>query len=174
MNDHAQSITRTLYSLQDTEALGAELALHLSQCPCSLLMQGPLGAGKTSLVRALVRHLPGGSEAEVSSPSFTIFNLYPTYPQIVHCDLYRCGQGSRLPDEAWDVLDNGALLVCEWSEYLDPADAPSDSLLLTLTPCTKEGKEHVRTLIFRAHGPNAERVLARMREKMERQDGCEC
>ncbi len=162
MNDHAR-ITRTLRSLQDTDAFGQELAEALLETPCSLLLQGPLGAGKTSLVRALVRHLPGGSEAEVSSPSFTIFNLYPTEPALVHCDLYRCGPGSRLPDEAWDVLDNGALLVCEWSEYLAPADQPSDCLLLALAPAAGDaagGDDEARSVTLEARGPNAGRLLA--------------
>ena len=157
MNDHAR-ITRTLRSLQDTDAFGQELAKALLETPCSLLLQGPLGAGKTSLVRALVRHLPGGSEAEVSSPSFTIFNLYPTEPALVHCDLYRQGAGSLLPDEVADMLFDGALLICEWSEYLALEDIPQDALLLGFGFCPEYGNEG-RKLVFEARGTNANAFL---------------
>ena len=69
----------------------------------ALLLRGPLGSGKTTLTRALVEALPGGDQAEVASPSFTLCNYYPTTPPVMHCDLYR-SPGS-LPDEIAEGLD---------------------------------------------------------------------
>lgn len=84
--------------------------------PLPIFLHGQLGAGKTALTSALVGSLPGGTEAEVASPSFTIYNLYPTTPPVLHCDLYRCHED--LPAEILDFLDGQqGLLIVEWAEY---------------------------------------------------------
>ena len=88
----------TLTTLEATERLGGLLADSMCAAACRvLLMHGDLGSGKTTLTRALVARLPGGATAEVSSPSFTLCNHYPTRPPVVHCDLYR---GGGVPDDA--------------------------------------------------------------------------
>ena len=121
----SDTYTLELRAADETAALGSILARAMTNSPFSLLMTGDLGCGKTTLTRALVEALPGGESAETSSPSFTLCNVYPTTPPIVHCDLYRQGAGSLLPDEVADMLFDGALLVCEWSEYLAPEDMPA-------------------------------------------------
>jgi tRNA threonylcarbamoyladenosine biosynthesis protein TsaE len=101
--------------------------------PVPVLLQGGLGSGKTSLVRGLVRALPGGGQAQVSSPSFNILNLYPTSPETAHIDLYRLAETG--PDET--VLELLAappgLVLVEWSEHLPPGDWPDDYLLIRLS-----------------------------------------
>ena len=62
-----------------------------------ILFYGDLGSGKTTFTRGFIEALPGGENAEVSSPSFTLCNSYPTTPSVIHCDLYR-SEGA-LPDE---------------------------------------------------------------------------
>ena len=52
----------------------------------SILFYGDLGSGKTTFTRGLIEALPGGENAEVSSPSFTLCNSYPTTPSVIHCD----------------------------------------------------------------------------------------
>ena len=54
-----------------------------------ILFYGDLGSGKTTFTRGFIEALPGGENAEVSSPSFTLCNSYPTTPSVIHCDLYR-------------------------------------------------------------------------------------
>jgi len=80
-----------------------------------LLFEGDLGAGKTSLVRAIVRGLGGGDEA--SSPTYALVHHYhgargPVY----HVDCYRL----RSPDEAadldWEALGEADALLVEWPE----------------------------------------------------------
>lgn len=150
--------TLVLRGADKTAALGRILAKAMAKAPFSLLMTGDLGCGKTTLTRALVEALPGGERAETSSPSFTLCNVYPTTPPIVHCDLYRQGAGSLLPDEVADMLFDGALLVCEWSEYLAPEDMPADALLLGFGFFPKFGNEG-RKLVFDARGTNAQAFL---------------
>ena len=68
-----------------------------------ILFYGDLGSGKTTFTRGFIEALPGGENAEVSSPSFTLCNSYPTTPSVIHCDLYR-SEGA-LPDEVDEALD---------------------------------------------------------------------
>ena len=150
--------TLVLRGANETACLGRILARAMAKAPFSLLMTGDLGCGKTTLTRALVEALPGGERAETSSPSFTLCNVYPTTPPIVHCDLYRQGAGSLLPDEVADMLFDGALLICEWSEYLAPEDMPADALLLGFGFFPKFGNEG-RKLVFDARGTNAQAFL---------------
>jgi tRNA threonylcarbamoyladenosine biosynthesis protein TsaE len=79
-------------------------------------LRGPLGAGKTTLVRALVRALHG-SDDSVSSPTFVFRQRYPGQPPIEHLDLYRLTDPAELPDLALDeAFTPDALVLIEWPE----------------------------------------------------------
>lgn len=146
-------------SLNDLDRLGKILSLSLSrfQLP-ALFLYGALGAGKTALVKAIVQNLNGSEDAEVSSPSFNIYNLYPTDPPVFHCDLYRCG--SNLPEELLEALENGEeQLMLEWAEFLPPEKYPENFLdisfyllnnerLLDLTGHGSGGKALLSSLLF--------------------------
>ncbi|MEF2232042.1 MAG: tRNA (adenosine(37)-N6)-threonylcarbamoyltransferase complex ATPase subunit type 1 TsaE [Pseudodesulfovibrio sp.] len=119
-----------------TLALGRILARAMAKtAPLpSLLLQGGLGSGKTTLVRGLVESLPGAHMAEVSSPSFNIFNLYPTAPPVAHFDLYRL-EGMVPDDSLFEYLDDPATLaVVEWIEFLARDLWPEDAILLKWIP----------------------------------------
>ncbi len=119
----------------------------------ALLLRGPLGSGKTSLTRALVTRLPGGNEAEISSPSFTLCNHYATIPSIVHCDLYRTSHS--LPDEVWDALEDPlSLCIVEWAEYMPEAAFPKDFLDISF-----EMRDTARLVTVKAKGKNAKPLL---------------
>lgn len=150
----------------DTLRLGRVLALALAAQPGArtLLLSGGLGAGKTTLVRGLVEALPGGDDAEVSSPSFNICNMYPTRPETAHYDLYRLEQapGAALAvadDALLDLLETEgprrALVIVEWAERLPVDVLPPDRLELTWLPAT-----HGRLITAFARGEAARRVLA--------------
>ena len=118
-----------------TLALGAALgrALAGAKHPAALLLSGPLGSGKTTLVRALVSVLPGAEAAEVASPSFNIVNLYPTRPQVAHFDLYRVA--GPAPEEFMELCETqGILVVAEWAENILRADWPEEALHLVWRP----------------------------------------
>jgi tRNA threonylcarbamoyl adenosine modification protein YjeE len=97
-----------------TLELGARLS-PLMPAGSILLLDGPLGSGKTTLVRGLARGLGLSREYDVVSPTFTLLNLYPTPIPLYHADCYRL---SPLEAEELDLPEqarNGILAV-EWPE----------------------------------------------------------
>lgn len=148
-----------LKSLEDTARFAEMLAAAVSADAKTrtLLLHGDLGSGKTTLTRFMVLSLPGGSEAEVASPSFTLCNHYATVPPILHCDLYRCA--GSLPEELFEALDNPKVLkIIEWSELLPEQDRPEEYLDITLKAC-----EEGRSLMIQARGSRAEALLRHLR-----------
>src|SRR5208282_1890944 len=79
---------RVTHSPEETVLFGRELAVHL-QPPCLVLLEGDLGAGKTTLVKGIVAGLGAASEDEVTSPSFTLVHEYGSVGKVFHADLYR-------------------------------------------------------------------------------------
>jgi tRNA threonylcarbamoyladenosine biosynthesis protein TsaE len=88
-----------------------------------IVLEGPLGAGKTVFVRGLVTGR-GLSEANVHSPSFTMVNEYPGEKPLYHFDLYRISDPGELYEIGFDdYLTRDGLVVIEWgtkADYLLP------------------------------------------------------
>ncbi len=106
-------------SAAQTEALGAELAALLK--PGDLvLVEGEMGAGKTTFVRGACRAL--GVSAVVSSPTFTIGQRYPGPVPVSHIDLFRVADlGAEDPDLLADYLRSDAIAFVEWPQGAEPA-----------------------------------------------------
>jgi N-acetylmuramate 1-kinase len=110
-------------------------------------LSGDLGAGKTAFARALIRQIAGDPELEVSSPTFTLIQLYdtPSFP-IVHADLYRIGHASELEELGWDEAPDGALVLVEWPEKAGDA-LPADRLDIRFVHAGKSETARRATLI---------------------------
>ncbi len=80
-----------------------------------VMLDGPLGAGKTTLVRACCEG--AGVEGPVTSPTFTLVQRYGSEEPVHHVDLYRVEREDDLRDLGWDDLTagTGAVFV-EWAE----------------------------------------------------------
>jgi tRNA threonylcarbamoyl adenosine modification protein YjeE len=117
-----------LADLDATQRLGAKIANGL-RCGDAVALWGELGAGKTTLARAILVAL--GVREEVPSPTFTLVQRYDTDPAIAHYDLYRL-RSTRELDELGleDALAQGAVLV-EWPERA-PEALPLDALHVRL------------------------------------------
>ena len=106
-----------------TAALGAAIAPTL-QAGDAVCLYGPLGAGKSTLARGLIRALTREDE-EVPSPTFTLVQTYEGAGlTIAHFDLYRL-KSAREADELGldEALDTGCAII-EWPERLEGALPP--------------------------------------------------
>jgi len=111
-----------LRTVADTEALGERLAAGLGAGDL-VVLSGPLGAGKTVLVRGIARGL--GVAGAVTSPTFVIAREHRPLPggagvPLVHVDAYRLGFASdvaaQLDDLDLDTDLDSAVVVVEWGE----------------------------------------------------------
>ena len=96
-----------------TRRLGQALADTLQRGDL-VALDGPLGAGKTTLVRALVERL-GGDPATVASPTFTLLNRYDARLPVVHVDAYRLQDGAALAGLGFDELAEDGIGIIEWA-----------------------------------------------------------
>ncbi|WP_396594426.1 tRNA (adenosine(37)-N6)-threonylcarbamoyltransferase complex ATPase subunit type 1 TsaE [Brevundimonas sp. R86498] len=134
------SVTLDLPDAAATTALGEAIAPRLALGE-AVLLYGPLGMGKSTLARGLIRALAGPDE-DVPSPTFTLVQVYETDPPVAHFDLYRLTR----PDEAFEIgldeaLDTGCALI-EWPERLgdDPARALGPDRLSIVLEEAGEGR----------------------------------
>ena len=114
-------------SPQQTFELGHEIGSRL-QGGEILLLSGPLGAGKTILVKGLCAAL-GIDEEDVTSPSFTLVNPYDGRLRLYHLDLYRLDEGAGAAhavdlDEL--LADKDSVIVIEWAERMGRYPLPAN------------------------------------------------
>lgn len=109
----------------ELEAWGRRLGARAREAGLFVALYGPLGAGKTTLIRAACRG--AGATAPVTSPTFTLVQRYasPAGP-IHHADLYRL----RGPEELWelgwdDLLQAAGPVFVEWAGRAGP-ELPAD------------------------------------------------
>src|SRR4051794_24970860 len=102
-------------SAGQTEAAGARLAAEL-QPGDVVLVSGELGAGKTTFVRGAAKAL--GVTAPVTSPTFTIGQLYAGDPDVAHLDLYRLEHAE--PEILDDYVTPDRIAFMEWPELAEP------------------------------------------------------
>ena len=104
----------TLPDLNAVAALGRRIAAKL-QPGDVVALSGDLGAGKTTLSRAILA--AAGHVGEVPSPTFTIIETYVrTDPPMVHADFYRLDDPSELEEIGLEDYREGAALLAEWPD----------------------------------------------------------
>ena len=117
-----------LPDLDATKRLGRAIADGLGRGD-AVALWGELGAGKTTLARAVLQAL--GVKEDVPSPTFTLVQSYDTEPPVAHYDLYRLKSAREMAELGFeDALDQGAVLV-EWPERA-PEVLPPEALHVRL------------------------------------------
>jgi tRNA threonylcarbamoyl adenosine modification protein YjeE len=99
------------------EAWGRALGAALPR-PAVVTFSGELGAGKTTLVRAVCEGLGVTDASLVTSPTFALIQEYPAPSgAIVHADLYRLRTDAELEGLGWDeIVATASVLLVEWPE----------------------------------------------------------
>lgn len=99
-----------------TLALGKKIAARLKRGDCVSLV-GPLGAGKTVLVRGIAAGLGVTDKRLVSSPTFVLVQEYPATLPLFHLDLYRmCDAPAELADLGLDEMLQQGVVLIEWAD----------------------------------------------------------
>jgi tRNA threonylcarbamoyladenosine biosynthesis protein TsaE len=125
---------RVTHSPEETILFGREIAVHF-QPPCLVLLEGDLGAGKTTLVKGIVAGLGAASEEEVTSPSFTLVHEYGSGGKVYHADLYRIEGARDLATLGLDEISGeAATVLIEWGEKFEAGD---------FSPCMRVRMEHL-------------------------------
>ncbi len=157
---HLNSLDRTRNLAHSLAAALCESAIAGPRAPLPvILLMGDLGAGKTTFIRFLTEALPGGENAEVASPSFTLCNVYPTTPQVQHFDLYRLppGGSDEMLEESLEEMRG--LILIEWAEYLPARVFPVDRIEMYW-----HGGNDQRQVVLSGQGSGLT-LLARLQER---------
>lgn len=134
-----------------TEELGRALA-KLVRAGDVILLYGDLGAGKSTLARALIQTL-ASADIDVPSPTFTLVQTYEYEPPIWHFDLYRLTDYREVEELGFDESADGLALV-EWPERL------GDNLPPSRLDVRLDFAEHGRKAILSFHGNWTTRIDA--------------
>ena len=121
-----------LPDLAAMEEYGAAIAARL-RVGDVVALNGELGAGKTTLARAIIAAL--GYRGEVPSPTFTIVETYDAPPlsvPVVHADFYRLESPAELIEIGLDEYREGAALIAEWSDRVGGFEHEAGCLSITL------------------------------------------
>jgi len=141
---------------EDMRDLGRRLAALL-RAGDLVILAGPLGAGKTTLVQGIGAGL--GVRGPVTSPTFVIARVHPALagsgPALVHADAYRLGSIGEVDDLDLDTDAAGAVTVVEWGAGLAEGLA-EDRLEISIQP---DPDGDVRTVSLKGHGARWTAVL---------------
>src|ERR1700750_2210609 len=108
--------TLDIASLDETEAFGRRLGAMLFPGAVVALV-GPLGAGKTHLVRAVAEGLGVGDSRVVSSPTFVLIQEYDARLPVYHFDAYRLrGEADFLDLGAHEYFEGRGVCLIEWAD----------------------------------------------------------
>ena len=139
-------------SEEQTKILGMTLGSFLKERDV-VCLNGVLGAGKTTFAKAIAQGMEIAAD-EVTSPTFTIMNVYESKKTLQHFDLYRIDKLEELADIGFaEYIDNKAVSLIEWAN-LFPQVLPLSKLIIEIN-ILANGREFV----FLPQGERFEQIM---------------
>lgn len=154
----ANRVTIDVPNLRRTKALARRLA-KLLRAGDVLLLQGPLGAGKTAFAQGLGEGL--GLETPVNSPTFILMARHEGPLRLFHADLYRLEDPEEVAELALDEQGAEGVLAVEWPERAFEV-LPAEHLLVIIEPV--EGDTDARRITLVPSGARAQQLLDGLRD----------
>lgn len=144
-------------SVEETQSVAAALA-SIIQPGDTLLLNGDLGAGKTTFTQGFARAL--GLRRPLKSPTFTLVREYQTANfQLNHLDVYRLGEEGGADELGMSEYFNPeSVTIVEWSEFIKN-DLPQDYIQIDLTRLEHDIEDTQRAIEIQAHGSDSEQRL---------------
>ncbi|MBM7618007.1 tRNA threonylcarbamoyladenosine biosynthesis protein TsaE [Weissella uvarum] len=144
-------------SVEETQNLAQALARVITP-GTTILLNGDLGAGKTTFTQGFAREL--GIKRPVKSPTFTLVREYQTPAfMLYHLDVYRLGEEGGAEDLGLSEYFNpDSVALVEWSEFITD-DLPDDVLVIDLSRIAGDATEQQRQIELSATGPHSQHVL---------------
>lgn len=148
------TFTIDLPDLMATEQFGRRLGSVLN-AGTTIALNGPLGAGKTHLTRAIAEGLNVVNPALVNSPTFVLIQEYPARLPIYHFDAYRLKNAAEFESLGTDeYFQSGGVCIVEWAEKV-VSSLPEDRLEITIDIIGPTA----RRLTISTGGPITARIL---------------
>lgn len=149
------------YTPEETYQLGYKLGSILKGGEV-VALEGELGAGKTLFVKGLAAGL--GSVEPVTSPTFTLINIYEGRIPLAHFDVYRLPTPEAIEELGYDEFFYGpGVTAVEWSDLIQ-AYLPAEYLQVKIQRIYQADKGEYRTILLNAHGESLERLLKELDE----------
>ncbi len=142
---------------EEMQNLGASLTQVLEKNDVVYLV-GTLGAGKTTLVRGFARGL--SYKGRITSPTFTLMNIYESDPPIYHFDFYRLEGGDLRDLGLEDYLEREGISFIEWPPS-ESKELPEEALVIEIH-LTDEDYELARQVHISADGRRYEEKIERL------------
>jgi tRNA threonylcarbamoyladenosine biosynthesis protein TsaE len=143
----------TSTSVAETESFGRRLGESLQSGDLISLI-GPLGAGKTRLVKGIAAGMGVADLRRVNSPTFVIVQEYAGRTGLIHVDAYRLRSVEDLLAIGFEEFAGRGAVVIEWADKVAPI-LPADRLEIHIVPTG----ETSRRLVLSARGPASGRLL---------------
>lgn len=110
-----------------------------------IYLQGPVGVGKTSLLRAVLQ--AAGYMDVVQSPSYGLLNVYDIHPPLVHCDLYRFDRFNVPELLMLEYYQDQGIYMIEWASQAEPNCLPDPHLIIEISFFNKSCDKRNYTLL---------------------------
>lgn len=151
-------MTATLTADEHSSAALARMLAGAARAGDVILLEGPVGAGKTHMARAFIQARQGDAAEDVPSPTFTLVQTYddPMGSQILHADLYRLTDPSELDELGLDEALDEAICLIEWPDRMERL--PDGALTIMVETVDDPDLRRITVI-----GPDAPRLVQRAR-----------